>query len=130
MVGDAAGDGTDDGDLVGDGGGFCEVFAKNNSGDGCFGDAEGAAIFDGGVGLGVEGFLVGEAAGKDDLDDVFGGAVGTFGGAGEAHFAGVGAELEEVRETESHAAEEACLEETAAAEGGGEEGAGTGRVGR
>ena len=85
VVGDFADYGADYGDLVGDLGEAGEVFAEGFAGFG-FDDAERPAVFAGGLGLGVPGFLLRHAAGKVEVDDAFGAAfldhAGDGGGAG------------------------------------------------
>ena len=65
----AVGHRADDGDLVGDLGGFLQVLAELDARDRGVDGAEGAAVFGGGEGFRVEGFLVGHAAGQEDVDD-------------------------------------------------------------
>jgi hypothetical protein len=119
VIGNAAGDRADDGDLVRDLGGAGEVLTEDDAGDFCLDDAERATIFDGSFGLGIPGFLMGETAGEDDLDDALSLTLRAFAGVGGgANHAGAGVHAEEIREAEAHAAEKANLDETTAVEGG------------
>ncbi len=67
-----AGDRADDRQLVGDLGELPEVLVEDDAGQLRLGDAERAAVLQRGVGLRVPRFLVGHAAGQDDLDDALG----------------------------------------------------------
>ena len=124
VVGDLADDGADDGELVGDFGEAGEVFAEDLAGFG-FHDAEAAAVFGGGLGLGVPGFLLGHAAGKVEVDDAFGFALfkeaGLDGGAGFVLEKVCHAEAEGAAEADAHGltAAQVHLTEAGAAGGGG-----------
>ena len=125
VIGDLAGDGADDGEFVGDLGEAGEIFAEDLAGVG-FGHTKSAAIFGGGFGFGVPGFLLGHAAGEVEMDDAFGFAffeeTGLDGGAGFVFEKVSHAEAEGAAEADAHgfAAVEIHLAEAGAA-GGGEE---------
>src|SRR5262249_59334105 len=89
-------DGADDGEGVGRGGGARQQLAEVDDGNGGADWLEGAADFGGGVGLGVEGFVLRRAAGQPEEDDVLGAAEGRVGGGG----AGVGGG-EELRQADA-----------------------------
>src|SRR5690606_28122576 len=88
-------------------GGLLEVLVEDDAGDLGLDRAHLAAVLDGGEGLGVEGVLVGDAAGQEDVDDGLGGPF-------LEGLALAGLEAEELAEAEAEAADEADLEEAAA----------------
>ena len=67
----AMGHRADDGDLVRDVGGCFEMFAEDFAGDARLDRPERPAIFDRGVGLGIERFLRSDPAGQKNVDDRF-----------------------------------------------------------
>ena len=106
-----AGDGADDGQLVGDLGQVAKVFIQDDAGQFRLGHAERAAILQRGVGLGVPRFLVGHAAGQDDLDDALGRAFLAL----VVLLVGPGLHLEEVAQGQTESPDHADAQELAAA---------------
>ena len=87
--------GADDGEFVGDFGGFCEEFGELDSGDGGGDGFVGASVFGGRVGFGIPRVHVGEAALFEDNEDTFcASEVAAFccGGGGGECFWGQGGE--------------------------------------
>ena len=93
-------DGADDRQLVGDLGLFLHQLTEVYAGDICFNNTHRAAIFGGGLGLGVVGLDVRRAAGQLDIDDA-----GFLGGT-----AGLCAGLEQLRQCEATKAQKAGLQ--------------------
>ena len=106
----AVGHRADERDLVGDLRGFLHELAELDAGDFRVDGSERPAVFGGGEGLGIEGFLVGEAAGEEDVDDALGDGVVLAVGLGVAERL----VAEELRQREADAAEQADVEELAA----------------
>lgn len=104
VIGDAADDTAKERELVGNGSGLWKIVAEDLALLGLH-HAEGAAIFGGGFGFGIERFLLGQTATKVKLNDAEGFGLELFGAGRGVGFFCAGLKAEHVTQGKAEAAE-------------------------